>query len=129
MDIFLKQEYIINYERSKFYESRKNRVILIIAIIFFFVVKNINNPNKLIGLWDVDGNTKYQFDDDGHGRIIVPNSEYEFTYQIKKNILSIDFINENSTDTSYEFKVSEDELELKDVNEANIILKLKKVKE
>ncbi len=104
-------------------------IILVIAIILFFIVKSINNSNKLIGLWDVDGNTKYQFDDNGHGKIIVPNSKYEFTYKINDNILSIDFINENSTDTSYEFKVSEDELELKDVNEPYIILKLKKIME
>ncbi len=104
-------------------------ITLVIAIILFFIVKSINNSNKLRGLWDVDGNTKYQFDDNGHGKIIVPNSEFEFTYKIKSNTLSIDFINESSTDTSYEFKVSEDKLELKDVNETNIVLKLKKIME
>ena len=54
-------------------------------------------------------------------------SEYEFTYEIKDNVISIDFKNETSIDTKYEFELSENNLELKDLNQSDVNLKLKKV--
>ena len=113
---------------------QKKWIIMIVAIIVLICISiiilfTINRNDELTGLWDVDGNTKYEFNGKGNGKIIVPNSEYEFTYTIKNNIVSIDFKNETSTDTKYSFKVSKDSLELKDLEQTNIELKLKKVKE
>ena len=119
---------------------RKKRIFIILIELLFIIVglfvlfkfifskkTNDNLNNELIGLWDVDGNTKYQFDSKGNGKIIVPMSEYEFTYEIKDNVISIDFKNETSIDTKYEFELSENNLELKDLNQSDVNLKLKKV--
>lgn len=102
-------------------------IILIIGCVFAFIT--INKTDKLNGLWDADGNTKYEFDGKGQGKVIVANSEYEFTYIIKDNVVSVDFKNKESRDTEYKYKVSKDNLELKDLNQPNVIIKFKKVKE
>lgn len=101
-------------------------IVLIGGGIFIFTS---NKTDELNGLWDVDGNTKYEFDGKGQGKVIVANSEYEFTYTIKDNVISVDFKNKESRDTEYEFKVSNDNLELKDLKQPSVNLKLKKVKE
>lgn len=102
-------------------------IILIGGSIFLFTSKN--KTDELNGLWDVDGNTKYEFDGKGQGKVIVANSKYEFTYTMKDNVVSVDFKNKESRDTEYEFKVSNDNLELKDLKQPSVNLKLKKVKE
>ena len=104
-------------------------IIIILIIVCIFVFTNINKTDKLYGLFDVDGNTKYEFDGKGKGKVIVANAEYEFTYTIKDNIVSVDFKNKESRDTEYEFNVSKDNLELKDLKQPNVNLKLKRVKE
>ena len=65
--------------------QKKLIITILITIILIgggiFAFTRINKTDKLAGLWDVDGNTKYEFDGKGKGKIIVPNSEYEFTYK------------------------------------------------
>lgn len=111
--------------------QKKLIITILITIILIgggiFAFTRINKTDKLAGLWNVDGNTKYEFDGKGKGKIIVPNSEFEFTYKIEDNVVSIDFKSKDSTDTKYEFKISKDNLELKDLNQPNVNLKLKKV--
>lgn len=106
-------------------------IVIIVTIVLIgggiFAFTRINKNDNLAGLWDVDGNTKYEFDGRGKGKIIVPNSEFEFTYKIEDNVVSIDFRSKDSTNTKYEFKISKDNLELKDLNQPNVNLKLKKV--
>ena len=87
-------------------------IIIIIGIIFFTI---IIKSDKLKGLWEYDSNTKYEFNGRGKGKILVPIENIEFNY-------------EKSRDTEYDFKVSKDSLELKDRNQPNVIIKLKKVK-
>ena len=103
-------------------------VVIVLIIVGIVIFLNISKKDKLVGLWDVDGNTKYEFNGKGKGKIIVPNSEYEFTYTIENNVVSVDFKSEKSTDTKYEFKVQKDSMELKDLTQPNVNLKLKKVK-
>ena len=66
----------------------KKTTVYVIGILLLFVIGSLvfikmsnSSKNKIVGLWDVDGNTKYEFDKNGSGRIIVPMSEYEFTYK------------------------------------------------
>lgn len=102
--------------------------IVLIGSLFTFKLINKNKTDDLIGLWDIDGNTKYEFDGKGNGKIIVPLANYEFTYTIEKeNIIIVDFKDEKSRDTKYEYKVTNETLELTDINQSNINLKLKKV--
>ena len=102
-------------------------VILIIGCVIVFTI--LNKTDKLNGLWEYDNNTRYEFDGKGKGKIIVPMENIEFSYTIKDTILSVDYKNKNSIDTNYEFKVSKDNLELTDLNQPDVKLKLKKVKE
>ena len=75
----------------------------------------------------MDGNTKYEFDEKGKGKLIVPLTEYKFTYKINDNIISIDFENESSIDVDYEYKINKDELEITNTKETYLTFKLKKV--
>ena len=63
----------------------------------------------------------------GNGKIIVPGSEFKFSYDIKENVVSISFKNEESRDTTYKYNLSKEHLELKDLNQTNVNLKLTKV--
>ena len=101
-------------------------VIALIGLAIYFIF--YNKSNDLVGLWDIDGNTKYEFIDKGKGKLIVPNSEYKFTYTIKDNILSIDFENENSIDSDFEYKLDKDTLEITNIKEKNRKYILKKIK-
>ena len=106
---------------------------LIMAMTFLNNKANSNNnetKNKvksLIGIWDIDGNTKYEFDEKGNGKLIVPLSEYEFNYTIKDNILFIDFKNENSIDTEYIYKIENNTLQITNNDDKALNYTLKKI--
>ena len=101
-------------------------LMLIVLYILFFIKSG--KENQVMGLWDVDGNTQYEFAKNGSGKIIVPLKEIKFTYVIRNNVLSIDFEDEKSIDTEYEFKITNNVLELKDLKQKDVKLKLKKIK-
>ena len=102
-------------------------ILIITASTISIKIFNSSKTDELTGLWEYDNNTKYEFDGKGKGKIIVPMENIEFTYTIKENIVSVDFINKESRDTEYEFKISKDSLELKDLNLPSVDLNLKKV--
>ena len=103
-------------------------IIIAVIVIGLIIFLSSNKADELKGLWEYDNNTKYEFDGKGKGKIIVPMENIEFTYTIKDNIVSVDFKNKESRDSEYEFKIKKDTLQLKDKNQPNIDLKLKKVK-
>ena len=111
--------------------KRKVKIIGMIIIIILIIVVCLlvfkDQKDKLEGLWDIDGNTKYEFDGKGKGKLIVPMNEYKFTYIIKNNILSIDFENENSEDTDYEYTISDNQLEIRIIDYDKNQYLLKKV--
>lgn len=82
-------------------------VITIIGVILFIT------RNKFVGTWTTDGVTVYKFNKDNTGYLIVPLSEYKFTYKIKKNKLYIDFENETSEDSEYEYTFNKEKMILK----------------
>ena len=101
-------------------------VIAILGIIFFKFRKN-DNPAKftveekkivatLVGKWTTDGNTVYEFNDDGSGALIVPVANLPFTYKFENNQLFIDFENEDSEDLFYTYEVTDTKLTLTSVN-------------
>ena len=83
--------------------------------------------DPLCGKWDLDGTTVYMFDGKGGGALELPQSRYEFRYEIKDGTVSIDFTDDKVRDISYEFTVGSDELTLerKEKNDT-IIHKFKK---
>ncbi len=103
-------------------------VVILLVILFLFLILNKSEKEDVLkGLWDIDGNTKYEFDGKGNGKLIVPNNEYIFSYTIKDNIISIDFENETSIDVDYEYEINKDELEITNKKETHLKFKLKKV--
>ena len=96
-------------------------IISIIAILFliFVIIKKPEEKEKsktIIGTWTTDGVTNYQFNKNGTGILIVPLSEYEFTYKMEDDSLLIDFKNEKSTDSKYKFYFEDEKLILEGTN-------------
>ena len=108
-------------------------IISIIAILFliFAIIKKPEEKEKsktIIGTWTTDGVTTYQFNKNNTGKLIVPLSEYEFTYKIEDDSLSIDFKNEKSIDSKYKFHFEKDNLILEGSNGKFIFKKVKEKK-
>ena len=66
----------------------------------------------LKGKWNLDGTTAYEFSGEGNGALLLPNVTYEFTYEIKKDKISIDYENESVRDGTYSFSVEDNTLKL-----------------
>lgn len=100
-------------------------LILIIAIAvccIIFIPKIIDNSkqnkleNKIIDSWTTDGYTVYEFYKDNKGALVLPIGNYNFSYKIEGNKISIDFENEESIDSDYEFSFEDEKLILKGIN-------------
>ena len=70
------------------------------------------SSDALAGKWDLDGTTAYEFSGDGNGALLLPNVTYEFSYDIKKDQISIDYENESVRDGTYTFTVEDNTLTL-----------------
>ena len=62
--------------------------------------------DELYGIWALDNHTKYEFDGLGTGELILSNDNYYFTYEIKKEVLSIDFSSSKAKDSVYKFSIN-----------------------
>lgn len=111
---------------------KKKKVIRILIILFIVVLLMdlafflFNKTDKLKGNWDIDGYTEYVFDGKGNGKLVVPLTEYEFKYTVEKDVLSIDFKNEQSVDAEYKFSIKDDTLEIENVKDDSMHFKLKR---
>ena len=65
-------------------------------------IRSCSKPT-IIGRWDLDGTTVYEFGKNGQGALILLNAEYEFSYVIEEDILRIDFADEAALDAEYTF--------------------------
>ena len=111
-------------------KKQKHRLLLYAVLGVFIALMAVGcsgGADPLWGKWDLDGTTVYVFDGKGSGALELPESRYEFRYEIKDGTVSIDFTNEKVRDISYAFVVASDELTL-ERSEKNdtIIYKLKK---
>lgn len=86
-------------------------IAIIISLIFLFSIKASND--SLIGSWITEGGTIYEFNENNKGTMIVPLSEYKFTYKIDGNKLSIDYESEKAKDADYEYSIKNHKLILK----------------
>ena len=102
-------------------------IVLIIGIVLIVKGCSGGGTDALYGRWDLDGTTVYVFDGKGGGALELPQSRYEFRYEIKDGTVSIDFADEKVRDISYESTVGSDELTLerKEKNDT-VIHKFKK---
>jgi hypothetical protein len=87
--------------------------VLVIAIVaaiatgIALCVKHLA-PSKILGRWDLDGTTMYEFDKDGKGALVLSYKEYEFQYEIEDGVLHIDFPEGVGIDAQYTFEVKDD---------------------
>lgn len=106
-------------KRRYWAKKRRNQLILRLGtmsalLVVTLVAVVLIQKDKLKGTWNYDGTTVYQFDGEGNGMLILPSKDYKFYYEIKKNELLIDFVEENARDFAYKFDVDEDTLILVD---------------
>ena len=95
-------------------------ILLVASVIVILLYKvkinrdtenNISNSDELlIGTWNYDDVTRYTFDGEGSGALLLPLGNYEFTYVVAEGSLSLDFADESAMDRSYMYSVSDGEL-------------------
>lgn len=105
-------------QRMRKQKRRKQLVIGIGILLSLLIVILIilSHPGPLEGKWYMDDVTAYEFFDGSNGAMVLPSTEYKFTYTIKDNILSIDFDYEGAKDAQYTFAIDGDILTLEGGN-------------
>ena len=99
-------------------QRRKRRLllltfVLIVAVITVIVITLANKPDtKIIGVWQYDEYTKYDFNEDGTGCLCADDVHYEYTYKLSGDKVIIDFEEDVVRDCDYTYSVEEDTLTL-----------------
>lgn len=100
--------------------------LLVLAVLIAGIVlicKSCSTDKSIIGTWDYDTVTVYRFDKGGKGALELPNSSYEFSYKIDGDKLTIDFVSESATDSTYTFSISDNALTLIGDNSSYVLKK------
>ena len=107
-------------------KKRKIGIIIPICILLFGIsimmliissfIDRSNLSDKFVGKWTTDGVTIYEFKKDNTGTLILPLSNYKFSYKVEKDKLFIDFENEKSIDSKYTYSFDNGKLVLKGSN-------------
>ena len=87
--------------------------IILIVILIISLSNNKKTKEELLGSWSTKGNTIYEFEKKGKGKMIVPLKEYNFTYKIEDNKLYIDYEDESANDAEYEYTIEKNKLTIK----------------
>ena len=99
-------------------------IILVIAIITYFKLnrsdKNSTNNeisnydgNSLIGTFLYEENdTRYEFKEDGTGKMSSGDYNFEYKYKVDGNVLEIDFSKDEVHDAKYSFELKDGILKL-----------------
>ncbi len=72
----------------------------------------------ITGTWTVDGITTYRFDEDGEGKLILPEHEFSFDYTVEDDELTMEFEDTGINTAVFTFTVEDDTLILKREEEA-----------
>ena len=64
----------------------------------------------ILGTWAADEYTSLKFDEGGQGCMLLPESEYEFAYELDGDTLSIDFVSSRANDASYTISISDESM-------------------
>lgn len=110
---------------SKKSEKRKKKKFLlklgliIFSLIFIMSIVGITlslfslkTKRAICGVWSYDTITVYQFEENGNGNLILPENRYPFTYQIDRDLLFLDFEEENLTDITFQYSVNKNTLSI-----------------
>lgn len=100
--------------RRQLMRQRSVAAGIALAILIFIIVLICRGcsgaSDSIIGKWDVDETTFYEFYDNGNGTMILPGTSYGFTYTIEEDQIHIDYTNESVRDGSYTFTVDGDKM-------------------
>lgn len=91
-------------------------IVTIIFIILILLLIFRGNKDSIVGKWATERGTIYQFNNDNSGVMSIPIADYPFTYKINDNKIFVDFENESSVDTEFEFSFDGDKLLLTSKN-------------
>lgn len=80
-------------------------VVLLVMLIGITVVTRSCAKPTLLGRWNLDGTTIYEFGKNGKGSLVLMHAEYEFQYTVDGDLLVIDFVDEGALDSKYTFSV------------------------
>lgn len=91
-------------------------VVILIVALAAMVMQYSATHDALRGTWDYDGTTVYKFNGDGTGALVLPDSQYDFSYSISRrdHTVAIDFMDDSAKDHTYSFAVEGDQLTLTD---------------
>ena len=70
------------------------------------------SKEELAGTWSADDITLLEFEENGNGRLILPEEEYVFTYTLKDDRLKLNFVSSKASDGTYIVSITHDNLEL-----------------
>lgn len=115
--------------RKRQLRVRRTAIFLVIAMLVLCIVllfRACGKYNSIVGTWDYDTVTVYRFDKGGEGALQLPNNSYDFSYSTEEDTLFIDFENENVTDHTYTFNISDGELTLNSVDMPGMVYVLTK---
>ena len=103
-------------------------ILLLIAVAIIYICRTWFSDSSIVGTWDYDSATVYRFDDNGKGTLLLPNTNYDFSYLISEDVISIDFEDENAEDSSYTYSIKGRKLSLRSVEMSDSVYVLKRVK-
>ena len=104
--------------RKKRKNNRKKATILvasIIAVVLLVVIVCALLPktdSELIGVWQYNEYTKYEFFEDGKGCLCADDVHYEYEYKISNGTLKLDFVEDVVRDCDYSYSIDGKKLTL-----------------
>lgn len=84
--------------------------VVIVAILLILLIPG--KKNELLGVWQYDQYTQYEFSNDGEGCLCVDDVHYEYKYKISGDTLKLDFVEDIVRDCEYSFAIDGNTLTL-----------------
>ena len=72
----------------------------------------VTQKESLLGIWQYDDGTRYEFNSDMTGGMYVGDYKYEYLYKVDKNVITIEFANEEVHDAEYSYELNDGKLRL-----------------
>lgn len=114
--------YLSEAERQRRKKIRRRKIMIqrgilasvllaILILIIVLIFKGCSGgESDIIGAWRLDNATTYQFEKDGTGAMLLSNSRYEYTFEVKGENLHINYKDDILVDGSYTFTAEGDTL-------------------
>ena len=100
-------------------QKRNQRIVILVSILIVILIgiillstKISRKKEELMGVWQYDQYTEYEFLDNGEGCLFVDDVHYEYQYKILGDKLRIDFIEDIVRDCEYSFIIDGNTLTL-----------------